>query len=244
MVVPAYNESRGLPALCERVRAALAGSGTSYALHVVDDGSGDGTAEAARRLAAAHPLRLHVHARNRGVAAAFLTGLRAALEGAAEDDAVAVLEADGTCDPTLLPALLAALAPPCDVAIASRHAPGGGYRRFPLKRLALSLAANALLRRACGLPGVRDYTIFYRAYRAGPLRRALAACGDRFTSVGGFACNAEMLLRLSPFVRTAREVPLVYDYGVKRSASAMRTLPNLLSYAALLRVYFREIRKG
>src|SRR5688500_6284945 len=189
LVIPAYNESRNLPGLCEWIARRLAGG--SYAVHVVDDGSGDATAETARELARSHPLKLHGHPFNRGVAGAFLTGMRAALEGASEDDPVVTLEGDGTSDPALLPAMLEALAGPCDVAIASRHVPGGSYRNFPFKRLILSRGANALLRLICRVPGVRDYTISYRAYRAGPLRRALEAYGDRFTSVGGFACNAE-----------------------------------------------------
>ena len=101
---------------------------------------------------------------------------------------------------------------------------------------ALSRAANLMLRLFCRIRGVRDYTIFYRAYRAGPLRRALEAYGDRFTSVGGFACNAEMLLRLGPFIRRVREVPFIYDYGVKKGASSMSIGGNLRSYFHLFRI--------
>ena len=236
LVVPAFNEAANLPSLLERVAAALAGK--SYFAIVVDDGSADGSAAVVEGLARRFPVRLLRHERNRGIAATFLTGLRAAAADAADADAIVIMEGDGTSDPALLPALGEALESGADVAIASRHVPGGAYRRFPLKRLLLSRAANFLLRRLCPLPGASDFTIFYRAYRAGPLKRALGAYGDRFTSVGGFACNAEMLLRLAPFIGRVVEVPFVYDYGVKRGASAMRIGGNLLSYAALFRVHF------
>lgn len=240
IVIPAYNEAANLPGLCARIRAALEPAEREYRLFVVDDGSRDSTADTVRSLASEHPLTLLSHGANRGIAAVFLTGLRAALEGAGADDPVVVMEGDQTSDPALLPRLLSALEPPCDVVIASRYLPGGAYRNFPFKRWLLSHGANRLLRLAVGLRGVSDYTIFYRAYRAGPLTRALAAYGDRFTSAGGFACNAEMLLRLSSFIGEIREVPFVYDYGLKRGASGMRIGGNLLSYAKLFAVYFGD----
>jgi dolichol-phosphate mannosyltransferase len=166
--------------------------------------------------------------------------MRAAVAEADEDDAIAVLEGDGTSDPEILPVMLAAMDGSCDVVIASRYVGAGRYLNFPLKRLLLSRSANFLLRAVCGLPRVRDYTIFYRLYRCGPLKRALAAYGDRFTSVGGFACNAEMLLRMRKFVREIREVPLVYDYGKKKGASGMRIGGNLASYLKLFRIFAFE----
>jgi dolichol-phosphate mannosyltransferase len=192
LVVPAYNEAANLTPLLERIDEAL--SGKEYIVFIVDDGSEDETAALARELAERFPVRLLEHSQNRGIATAFLTGLRAAVAESGDDDAICVLEGDGTSDPALLSPMARALESGIDVAIASRHVAGGGYRGFPLKRLLLSRAANFLLRIVCRLPGVRDYTIFYRAYRSGPLSKALEAYGDRFTSVGGFACNAEMLL--------------------------------------------------
>jgi dolichol-phosphate mannosyltransferase len=244
LVIPAYNEGKNLAPLCERIRSALKPLERPYELFVVNDGSVDDTEAVARELSKTHPMKLLRHERNRGIAAVFLTGLRAALEGAGEDDAVVVLEGDGTSSPETIPRMIETLAPPCDVVIASRYAPGGSYKGFPAKRLLLSRAANLLLRWLCPMPGVRDYTIFFRAYRAGPLRRAVAAYGDRFTSTGGFACNAEMLLRLRGHIGEAREVPFEYDYARKRGKSAMRISSNLLSYARLFRIFHFERRRS
>ena len=241
-VVPAYNEEKNLERVCSELGEAFAALGRPYRLFVVDDGSRDGTAALLRVLAARYPLTPLFHEGNRGIAAAFLTGLRAAVVGAGEDDVVVMLEGDGTSAPSALAAMLAALTPPCDMVIASRYAEGGGYLRFPLKRLLLSRGANGLLRLLCRVRGVRDYTIFYRAYRAGPLSRALAAYGESFTSVGGFACNAEMLLRLRAYVREVREVPFVYDYGLKRGKSSMNIPRNLRSYLELFRIFYLERR--
>ena len=243
LVVAAYNEAANLEGLFAGVETALAGA--SWRAFVVDDGSKDGTAAVLARLAARLPLTPVVHPVNCGIAAVFLSGLRAALKDAGPDDAVAILEGDGTSDPALLPAMRDRLAQgDVDVVIASRQVPGGEYRNFPPKRLLMSLAANAMLRLVCGLKGVRDYTIFYRVYRAGPLKRALEANGDAFTSVGGFACNAEMLLRLGPYSRGAAEVPFVYDYGLKKGASSMKLGGNLLSYVRLFRIHAEAAKGG
>lgn len=242
LVIPAYNEGKNLASLCERIKVSLEPLERPYQLYVVNDGSADDTEAVATELARSHPIRLLVHKPNRGIAAVFLTGLRAALDGAGENDTVLVLEGDGTSTPELIPEMLEALEPPCDVVIASRYAPGGSYKDFPAKRLLLSFGANLLLRWVCPVPGVRDYTIFFRAYRAGPLRKALEAFGDRFTSTGGFACNAEMLLRLRDYIGGVREVPFIYDYGRKKGKSGMRIADNLRSYARLIRIFHFERR--
>ena len=236
LIIPAYNEGRNIEALLDRLDAALKPLGRPWRAFIVDDGSRDDTAAALARLAARLPVTPLSHGRNRGIAAVFLTGMRAALEGAADDDAVAIIEGDGTSDPALIPRMLEALAPPCDVVIASRYVAGGAYRRFPLHRIVYSVAANALLRWICAVPGVTDYSNFYRLYRAGPLKAALAADGDDFTSVGGFACNAEIILRLVPWIGTVREVPFIYDYGLKKGPSGMRIAANLGSYVKLFGV--------
>lgn len=239
IVIPAYNEAANLPGLCERIQVALE---RAYTLFIVDDGSKDGTKAVLERLTKTHPIEALTHEVNRGIAAVFLTGLRAATADAQDDDAVVVMEGDGTSAPEILGEMLDKLSGDCDVVIASRYQPGGSYKDFPPKRLFLSCAANTLLGLVCRVPGVQDYTIFYRAYRAGPLKRALKEFGDRFTSTGGFACNAEMLLRLKPFIREVREVPLVYDYSIKKGKSSMDIEKNLKSYLELFRIWFKEGR--
>ena len=71
---------------------------------MVDDASDDGTAEAVR--AAGDPrVELRVHAQNRGVGAAIVTGYRAAL--AADCDVLAVMAGDAQMDPQDLAGVIA-----------------------------------------------------------------------------------------------------------------------------------------
>lgn len=242
-IVLAYNEGSNLESLCDRINTVMESIGRKYEIFIVNDGSSDNTGEVIASLETKLPVRELRHETNKGVAAAFLTGFRAALDDAADEAPLVVMEGDGTSDPAVVPQMLEQLTPPCDIVIASRYAPGGRYNRFPLKRLLLSGGANALLRQLCPVAGVRDYTIFYRTYRAGPLRRAIAEYGDRFTSTEGFACNAEMLLRLEGFIGIVREVPFVYDYGLKKGASSIQITGNLLAYARLFRIFLTRRRK-
>jgi glycosyltransferase involved in cell wall biosynthesis len=69
---------------------------------VVDDGSSDRTCEVARELGVDHVVR---HTRNRGLAAAFLTGLDAALRAGA--DVIVNTDADNQYDATGIPDLVA-----------------------------------------------------------------------------------------------------------------------------------------
>jgi dolichol-phosphate mannosyltransferase len=87
VVVPTYNEAENLPELLERLDRALAGR--SYEVVVVDDGSPDGTAEVARRLAGRYPVRVLVREGRRGLSSAVVEGARAA-----GGDVVVVMDAD------------------------------------------------------------------------------------------------------------------------------------------------------
>jgi len=96
IVIPAFDEARTIRPLAE---AALA---LCPRLIVVDDGSGDGTAERLRGL----PLLLLRHEANRGKAASLRTAFaRALAEGAA---CAITLDGDGQHDPRDVAALLAA----------------------------------------------------------------------------------------------------------------------------------------
>ncbi len=232
IIIPAYNEAENLPTLVASIDATLAG--TPYHLYAVNDGSNDDTLVVLRGLAGRYPMTVLDHGANKGVAAAFRTGFTVALTDAHDDDVVLLLEGDGTSSPTLLPDMIRRVQTGADVVIASRYQPGGGYRRFPLKRLLLSRGANLLFRLLFPVAGAKDFTIFYRAYRVLPLRAAMAAHGDRFIESTTFLANAEILVKLRPFVRRVEEVPFHYDYGKKRGQSGMKIWKNLRSYLAFI----------
>ena len=101
VIVPCFREARlisrtisGIPAFVDLIV-------------VVDDASDDGTA-AAVRAAGDGRVELRVHAQNRGVGAAIVTGYRAAL--AADCDVLAVMAGDAQMDPRDLERVVAPVA--------------------------------------------------------------------------------------------------------------------------------------
>ena len=154
VVVPAFNEAENLESLFAEMRAALAATGRSWELIVVDDGSTDGTAAAladeAARDARIVPVVLE---KNAGQSAALAAGL-----ACARGDIVVTLDADLQNDPADLPKLLAALAN-ADVVSGIR-----ARRNDTWVRLVSSRIANATRRAVLGDP-VTDIGCSFKAYR-------------------------------------------------------------------------------
>lgn len=120
VVVPCYNERPNVAPLVRALDAAL--EGVAWEVLFVDDDSPDGTAEAARDLAAADPrVRCIRRIGRRGLASAVMEG---ALASSAPF--VAVMDGDLQHDETRLPMMLATLrSGTCDLAVASRYVEGG-----------------------------------------------------------------------------------------------------------------------
>ncbi len=87
VIVPAFNESESISALLAELSAKLP---ADYEVIIVDDGSTDGTYDAAVAAQAQYPfLRVYRHRVNQGKTAAILTGL-----GKARGEFVSVFDAD------------------------------------------------------------------------------------------------------------------------------------------------------
>jgi len=137
-VIAAYNEERAIEAVVRDLRPHVG------EIIVVDDGSADGTADAARR-AGAIVLR---HAVNRGQGAALQTGIAAAL---ARDAAIVVtFDADGQHVAADVPRLVAPVAGgAADVALGSRFLEGTS--KVPALRRLLLKGAVIFTRLTTGL---------------------------------------------------------------------------------------------
>ena len=98
--IPCFNEEDTLPATLADLPRIVAGVDVVEWL-VIDDGSSDRTVEVAREHGVDHIVR---HRRNRGLAAAFLTGLDTALRRGA--DIVVNTDADNQYDGSCIPDLI------------------------------------------------------------------------------------------------------------------------------------------
>lgn len=173
-LVPAHDEAL-------RIGAVVAGAGRHVPVLVVDDGSGDATAELAEG-AGATVIR---QSPNRGKGAALRAGFAAALEAGAE--AVITLDGDGQHDPVEIPAFLGEHArrviagEPAELIIGARS-----FRRMPAVRRAANWLGTLTLSAALGR-WIEDNQSGYRLVG----RRLMAAMLD--SREAGFSFEVEMI---------------------------------------------------
>jgi glycosyltransferase involved in cell wall biosynthesis len=162
VIVPAFNEEEGLPAvLGELVRACPDGE-----IIVVNDGSSDGTARVVQNF----PVLLISHPSNRGYGAALKTGILHA-----KHDFVVFFDADGQHDPAHIGPMVAAL-DRTDLVIGERET---YTRRSPLHwlgRRALTRFVHFLTRL-----NLRDINCGLRAARRDLIRRYINLLPDGFS---------------------------------------------------------------
>jgi Glycosyl transferase family 2 len=115
VVVPARNEARNLEALLPAIAAIRPAVGEVI---VTDGGSTDGSAETARRTL---PSAKVVTQTRSGKGNALACGF-----AAATGDIIVTFDADGTADPSEIPAFVAALVAGADFVTGSRFVAGGG----------------------------------------------------------------------------------------------------------------------
>jgi len=98
VVIPLYNEEGNVAALHEEVKSVCEAEGYSYEIILVDDGSSDGTVEAAKALS---PVTLICFRRNFGQTAAMDAGIKHA-----QYDYIVTLDGDRQNDPADIPRLI------------------------------------------------------------------------------------------------------------------------------------------
>lgn len=223
LVIPTYNERENLQPLVDSIRHECPQVTT---ILIVDDGSPDGTAEAARNIPGVEVLaRVGV----RGYGHSMRDGLQLAVARGAE--AVVTMDADLSHDAAILPQLLAGLER-ADVVIGSRYCSGSALvENWPWYRLWISRAAGGLVTLCTGAP-VKDATSGYRCWSA----ELLQAMDLQDIEAGGFAFLYESLFHARQAGARFGEVPNLYRGRIhgesklnwKIAFEAMRLLPQLL----------------
>lgn len=222
VVVPAYREAAGIGATVAAIRSALADVAADGGVEVivVDDGSGDGTADAAL---AAHADQVVVQPENRGKGAAVRAGVLAA-----RGRAVAFTDADLSYSPDQLLRILAAVEDGWDVAIGDRSHPD-----------TTTVVRTSLLRRA----GSRVINLFGYAVLLGSYRDTQCGLKGFRSDVGrflfsrmrtdGFAFDIELLHLVERHQLSLVQVPVEVSHSTR---STVRVVGDTLR---LLRDLFR-----
>lgn len=207
VLVPAYNEADHITESLQRIGAVVTSAlpGRSWEIVVIDDGSQDGTADAARQAGSALAdsgvtLRVLQHITNFGLGVALQTGF-AASTGAV----VVVVDSDLSYHPDHIPELVNALERTgAQVAVASPYMPGGRTIDVPPHLERRSRAANSFLA-AAGTIGIATYTGMVRAYDGEFIRGlSLKATDD--------SINVEALYKTWVLRGRVVEVPAVLDW--------------------------------
>jgi dolichol-phosphate mannosyltransferase len=160
VVIPAHNEAGSIASTLRATGAALDAAEIDYELVVVDDHSGDGTSAVVASVAATNPrVRCHRNHHDRGFGFAVRAGL-----DVFEGDAVAVMMADGSDDPSDLIRYQRLLDEGYDCAFGSRFLRGSQVIDYPRPKLVLNRLANWVIR-ALFRHGYNDTTNAFKAYR-------------------------------------------------------------------------------
>jgi hypothetical protein len=200
VVIPTLDERANLEPVLRGVRAMA----PSAHVLVVDDGSSDGTPEAATAVAAElGKIEVLRRVGEVGFASAHRAGFRIAFHDGYR--VVVTMDADRSHDPTSLPQLLAAIGEGADLAIGSRYVAGGTTPGWPIRRRLLSRAGGGYARRLLKM-AVHDPTSGYRAYRAGVLRTVDLDSLE----ADGYGFQIEMTHRVTATGAAIVEVPIEF----------------------------------
>jgi putative flippase GtrA len=199
VVVPAYREAGRIGVTVHRLHDELADVAADGGLEVVvvDDGSGDGTADEAVEAGAEQVVQLP---RNRGKGAAVRTGMLAT-----RGRVVVFTDADLAYDPAHLREALQRVERGWDVVIGSRRHPASAVARATGLRQIGSRVVNRLSA-AVLLARPRDTQCGLKAFR-GDVARSLF----RHTRVDGFAFDIEVLHLVERAELSLDEMPVRLD---------------------------------
>jgi len=230
VILPAFNEQGSIGAVLSHLPRTLPENISVSAL-VVDDGSSDGTA----RVAKAHGAAVLVHPERLGLAAAFRTGLAAALREKA--DLIATLDADGQYRPEELSLLLSKLRS-TNAALVVGDRQISRCTHMPIGNRVGNSVGSALLRFLAAVP-VADASSGFRLFTV--------ECGRALKITSRHTYTHEMLIQAHAFGFSIVDVPVTFLPRLHGKSKLVRTLRHhiLRSCGTILKslFLFRPLRK-
>ena len=231
VIVPAYNEEAQIPSTISSLRRGLASFVLRSELEivVVDDGSFDGTATAARSAGADLVVR---HDVNLGKGAAVRTGVLAA-----NGRSIVFTDADLSYSPEQIPALVKLLEEGWDVVVGSRrHTDTTTLVKARRLREVGGRVIN-LLTRADLLGRYRDTQCGLKGFRSDAARLIFS-----HTLVDGFAFDVEVFHLIERYHLSLTEIPVTIENSSRSSVRAGRDGLRLLRDLLLVRRWSVEGR--
>lgn len=237
IIIPTYNEAGAIGPLLDDLQAVFAHHPRhAWSVVVVDGNSPDGTADIVRKKDAAYKnINLIIEPGKRGIAMAYVTGMRYAID-TLRAEAFVEFDGDGQHDPRDIPRLIAALEEDNDYVIGSRYVPGGSIpKEWPLYRKLLSRLGSLYARILLELP-VYDATSGLKATRVGGAANFLSLREDKLLS-RQYAYKLQFLYEMVQASARVQEIPITFRLRENDiSKSAWYDIFESLRVTALLRI--------
>ncbi|KAF7268884.1 dolichyl-phosphate mannosyltransferase subunit 1 [Rhynchophorus ferrugineus] len=203
ILLPTYNEVENLPIIIWLLIKHMNASGYPYEIIIIDDGSPDGTLEAAKQLQKIYgedKIVLRPREKKLGLGTAYIHGIKHAT-----GNYIIIMDADLSHHPKFIQEFIEKQrSQNFDIVTGTRYIGGGGVHGWDFKRKLISRGAN-LLTQILLRPGVSDLTGSFRLYKKDILETLIKSCVSK-----GYVFQMEMIVRARQRRYTIGEVPISF----------------------------------
>ncbi|CAH0387620.1 unnamed protein product [Bemisia tabaci] len=203
ILLPTYNECENLPIIIWLIVQTMEKSGFDYEVIVIDDGSPDGTQDAAKQLQkiyGADKIVLKPREKKLGLGTAYIHGMKHA-----SGNFIIIMDADLSHHPKFIPKFIEKQkSEDFDVVSGTRYMGDGGVYGWDFKRKLVSRGAN-FLSQLLLRPGASDLTGSFRLYKKPVLEKLVSACVSK-----GYVFQMEMIVRARQLGFSVGEVPITF----------------------------------
>lgn len=230
IVIPAYNEEARLPASLAKIAAFLRQQPYRAEVLVVENGSSDRTYAIAQEFEQKNTIfhALHIAARGKGIAVK--TGMLAA-----QGDYRFICDADLSMPIAEVNNFIPPQLEHCDIAIASREAPGAQRIGEPTYRHFIGRVFNGFVK-LMALPGLQDTQCGFKCFSAGAAQQLFP-----LQTIQGWTFDVEVLYLARQLGYTIHEVPIHWYFDPHSKVKFLRD--SLHMAGDLFRIRRRTIPK-
>ncbi|KAI4468780.1 dolichol-phosphate mannosyltransferase subunit 1 [Holotrichia oblita] len=203
ILLPTYNEIDNLPIIIWLIIKHMGESGYNYEIIIIDDGSPDGTLEAAKQLQKIYgedKIVLRPREKKLGLGTAYMHGIKHAT-----GNFILLMDADLSHHPKFISQFIEKQkSENFDVVSGTRYLGSGGVNGWDFKRKLISRGANFLTQLLLR-PGASDLTGSFRLYKKDVLQKLIESCVSK-----GYVFQMEMIIRARQLDYTIGEVPIMF----------------------------------
>ncbi|RZC33040.1 dolichol-phosphate mannosyltransferase [Asbolus verrucosus] len=203
ILLPTYNEVENLPIIIWLIIKHMKDSGHDYEVIIIDDGSPDGTQDAAKQLQKIYgedKIILKPREKKLGLGTAYIHGMKHAT-----GNFIIIMDADLSHHPKFITQFIEKQkSKNYDVVSGTRYVGDGGVSGWDFKRKLISRGANFLTQLLLR-PGASDLTGSFRLYKKDVLEKLIKSCVSK-----GYVFQMEMIVRARQLRYTVGEVPITF----------------------------------